>query len=321
MMRTLMAAAMLLSVATAAEAADRVVARSGQGTSNHSLDRTSYPSRPRWGGRIQGRWWAGSRAPGGWSAYQRPVRGRVLPSYWAAPGWYISDWSGYGLPRPPAGYNWSRYYDDAVLIDRRGTVEDTIGGVDWDQGDSDGIDYTYYEPSDDAPSAYDGYAYSEGYPSATPGDAPGAPYPYPPRERDGAAGAAVGAVVGGLAGAAIGGRDNRLGGALIGGGVGAAAGYAMDRDAGRTPPPPPPSQQYGADYPMPYGGYPPAVATRAPLPSMPVYSATTPVVTAGPGVTVVTSSGDYGAGVTTITVPGRTTVTTTTTETWETDPR
>lgn len=268
-------------------------------------------NRPRWGGRIQGRWWAGYRAPGGWGAYQRPVRGWALPTYWSTPNWYVNDWSGYGLPQPPSGYNWSRYYDDAVLIDSRGSVYDTIGGVDWDQYDADGVDYTYY---DDAGADYDGYAYAD--------QAPGAPYADPPRD-NGVGGAAIGAVVGGAAGAAVAGRGNRLGGALIGGGVGAAAGYAIDRaeDRGRVPPS---VRGYGAGYPPPPAdGYPPAVATR------------TPVVTSGSGTTVVTTGAGYngagygagghyangyyypGSSVTTVTVQNQPVVTTTTTEIWE----
>jgi Ni/Co efflux regulator RcnB len=62
---------------------------------------------PRWGNRVQGRWWAGWRAPGGWGAYRRPVRGWVLPSFWISPSWYINDWASYGLATPPAGYTWS----------------------------------------------------------------------------------------------------------------------------------------------------------------------------------------------------------------------
>jgi Ni/Co efflux regulator RcnB len=264
-------------------------------------------NRPRWGGRVQGRWWAGYRAPGGWGAYQRPVRGWALPTYWATPNWYINDWSGYGLPQPPVGYNWSRYYDDAVLIDGRGSVYDTIGGVDWDQYDPDGVDYSY----DDAGAGYDGHAYGDG--------APGAPYAYPPRD-NGVGGAAVGAVVGGVAGAAIAGRGNRLGGALIGGGVGALTGYAVDKaeDRGRVPP----ARGYGAGYPPPPAhGYPPAVATRAAPP---------PIVTTGTGTTVVTTGAGYdaggyyangyyypGASVTTVTVQNQPVVTTTTTEIWE----
>ncbi|MGJ3627431.1 RcnB family protein [Sphingomonas sp. MMS24-JH45] len=72
-------------------------------------------------GRPHRRALVGMRAPGGVrAAYRRPVRGWVLPSYWVAPSWYVSDWSAYGLPQPPQGYNWSRYYDDAVLVDGRG---------------------------------------------------------------------------------------------------------------------------------------------------------------------------------------------------------
>ncbi|WP_256926692.1 RcnB family protein [Sphingomonas sp. TZW2008] len=286
-------------------------------------------NRPRWGGHVQGRWWGGYRAPGGWGAYQRPVRGWVLPSYWVQPNWYINDWSGYGLPQPPANYTWSRYYDDAVLIDGRGSVYDTIGGVDWDRFDADGTDYTYY---DDA-AGYDGYAYQNGgyaY-GAQGGYAPGAPYAYPQRDT-GLGGAAVGAVVGGVAGAAIAGRGNRLGGALIGGGVGAITGYAVDRaeDRGRVPPAP----GYGAPYPQPGYGYPPAIGTRAaPLPPPPViHHGPAPVVTNG-GTTVVTTTGGagYAAGggyyangyyypgssVTTISVQSQPVVTTTTTEIWE----
>ena len=56
----------------------------------------------------------------------------------------------------------------SVLIDGRGGVQDTIGGVDWDQDDSDGIDYTYYDQGYDAPSAYNGYSYGEGSHAAPP---------------------------------------------------------------------------------------------------------------------------------------------------------
>ena len=104
-----------------------------------------------WGSRIQGRWWGGWRAPGGWGAYRAPVRGWVLPRYWIAPQFYVVDWRGYGLPQPPAGYRWSRYYDDAVLSDDRGSVYDSIGGVAWDRYDAPGADRAYDEPGYDAP--------------------------------------------------------------------------------------------------------------------------------------------------------------------------
>jgi Ni/Co efflux regulator RcnB len=91
----------------------------------------------RWGGMIGGHWHGGMRAPGGWAAYRRPVRGWVLPSYWVSPGWTVWDWTSYGLYAPPQGYSWSRYYDDAVLIDRSGQVWDSRGDVDWGAYDQD----------------------------------------------------------------------------------------------------------------------------------------------------------------------------------------
>lgn len=242
---------------------------------------------PRWGSHMQGRWWAGWRAPGGWGAYRRPVRGFVLPSFWISPSWYVNDWAGYGLATPPAGYTWSRYYDDAVLIDGRGSVYDTVSGVDWDGAFSD---QGYAAEEGYAEGGYDGGAYA----------APGAPYAYPQgyyeRPDNGVGGAAIGAVVGGVAGNAVAGRGNRLGGTLIGAGVGAAAGYAIDKaeDRGRVPPPA-------------YAPPPPAYAQRAPM---------------APPVTV--QSGGYyangyyypGATVTTVTVT-TTPVVTTTTEVFE----
>lgn len=91
----------------------------------------------RWGGHLGGRWQGGVHAPGGWKAYRRPSRGWVLPSYWYAPSFFISDYATYGLGAPPHGYNWSRYYDDAVLVDAHGRVYDSVNGVDWDRYDGD----------------------------------------------------------------------------------------------------------------------------------------------------------------------------------------
>lgn len=90
------------------------------------------PHGPRWGSKIGGHWWGGVNAPGGWNAYRRPHRGWVVPNYWISPRFYISDWQGYGLSQPPYGYNWLRYYDDAVLIDARGRVIDAAPAIGWD---------------------------------------------------------------------------------------------------------------------------------------------------------------------------------------------
>ncbi|KQT33404.1 hypothetical protein ASG29_04935 [Sphingomonas sp. Leaf412] len=233
-MRTMMlgVAAIALSATGLADAQPR------QGAGANGWNRGHAGGGARWGGRIGGRWWGGMRAPGGWGAYRRPVRGWTLPSYWIAPTWYVSDWGRYGLPQPPQGYNWSRYYDDAVLVDARGSVYDSVGGVGWDRFDAPDADYGY----DD-----------RGYGPAAPRLA------YPTRDADdGVGGAAIGGVVGGLAGAAV--TGGGLGGTLIGAGAGALAGLAIDRSdrAGRVPvaprpryDAPPPAPRYGAPYPPP----------------------------------------------------------------------
>lgn len=180
--------------------------------------RPGWSGKPRWGHRMNGRWHAGWRAPGGWGGYRFAYRGYQLPSYWVAPTYYIG-WQSYGLPQPMPGYQWSRYYDDAVMIDQYGRVYDSRRGIDWDryEGGYDDSDYPY---SDD-----DGYA----------------------RRDDGAGGAVAGAIVGGIAGNLIAPRGDKLAGTALGAGVGAAAGYAIDRaeDQDRRGPPP------GAPFPPP----------------------------------------------------------------------
>lgn len=89
-----------------------------------------------WGGRYNGRWIGGWRAPGGWGGYRTAVRGYVLPSYWISPRFYIGNYARYGFHAPAAGYGWSRYYDDAVLTDRDGRVVETVPGVQWDRYDA-----------------------------------------------------------------------------------------------------------------------------------------------------------------------------------------
>lgn len=115
----------------------------------------------RWGEKIRGRWHAGWKSPGGWGGYRRPVRGWTLPSYWIGGGFWISDWSSWGLSSPPYGYNWVRYYDDAVLVDRGGRVWDSVSGIDWDRGDA-------YDDERD-----DGYEYDDRRDYGADYDAPG----------------------------------------------------------------------------------------------------------------------------------------------------
>ncbi|MGU3390246.1 RcnB family protein [Sphingomonas sp. M1A8_2b] len=288
---------------------------------------------PRWGSKIGGRWWGGANAPGGWAGYRRPHRGWAVPGYWNAPRFYVGDWATYSLPQPPQGYNWVRYYDDAVLIDARGSVYDTVGNVDWDRPDSGGYqaisprdyaadDSVYAGPSD---RAYDGRPV--------------------PRRDNGLGGAAIGAVAGGLAGNVIAGRGNRLGGTLIGAGVGAAAGYAIDKteDRGRRAPQPPPQRsarsddarsdyQPRSDYGATYAPPPAYAADYSPQPPPPYraddrqprsYTVAPGANWVSPdGLTTVTtaSGGAYPAGSTTVVVQSApvTTTTTTTTEYYET---
>ncbi|WP_336963413.1 RcnB family protein [Sphingobium aquiterrae] len=155
------------------------------------------PAMHRWGPRVDGRWYAGMHAPGGWAAYRRPVAGIILPRYWIQPSYYIGNYATYGLPAPREGYGWSRYYDDAVLTDRYGRVIDSRHDIAWDR--------------------YDG-----GYDDAPYGDEPR-------RRDDGLGGAVIGGVVGGVAGNRIAGRGNRTEGTIIGAGVGAIAGAAIDK--------------------------------------------------------------------------------------------
>lgn len=258
----------------------------------------------RWGGRIDGRWHGGVQAPGGWAAYRRPYRGWALPSYWFAPTFFISDYSAYGLGAPPVGYNWSRYYDDAVLIDGRGRVYDSVGGLNWDRYDG-------------------GYAYDDSYDDGDRYYADGADEDYGPRGRDGrrrddgVGGAVIGGVVGGIAGNAIAGRGDKLAGTLLGAGAGAIAGAAIDRaeDRGRDRrgPPPPRYDERGAPYGYPDRGPPPPHGMMPPPPPPPIVhhggGYETRVYRSGGGYGG-WGYGYYGGTTTTVTVMPTTTTTT-----------
>jgi len=159
---------------------------------------------PRWGHRVKGRWYAGQRAPGGWGGYRFATRGYQLPTYWIGPRYAIA-YQTYGLPAPQAGYSWSRYYDDAVLIDRDGRVLDTRRDIQWDRyeggydGDYDddrgpppppeyGADYRYDEVTGGTEGTWEGTwkgQYDGGRPYEYSGSfdgeyrPAGAPYPPP----------------------------------------------------------------------------------------------------------------------------------------------
>jgi Ni/Co efflux regulator RcnB len=108
------------------------------GRPNPGMHPVSQPNRQRWGGMVGGRWQGGANAPGGWNAYHRPSRGFRLSHYWFSPSFFLNDYAGYGLSDPPLGYGWYRYYDDAVLLDSRGRVYDSVDGLDWNGGYGEG---------------------------------------------------------------------------------------------------------------------------------------------------------------------------------------
>jgi len=83
--------------------------------------------------------------------YRKPHRGFRLPRTYVQPSYFIGNFGYYGLSQPNYGYGWSRYYDDAVLTDRYGVVQDARYNVDWDrynQGYHDGYrdGYAAYDP-------------------------------------------------------------------------------------------------------------------------------------------------------------------------------
>lgn len=126
---------------------------------------------PGWGGGyVGGQWVAGTRAPGGWNAYRRPQRGWQMPGYWRSPDYRIQNYAVFGLAAPPQGYGWSRYYDDAVLVDYDGRVYDSVSGLDWrrvDQTYSTGYGYPsqgyWNSPNDQyGYGAHGGQAYAGG---------------------------------------------------------------------------------------------------------------------------------------------------------------
>lgn len=79
-------------------------------------------------------------------AYIRPFRGFSLPSYWISPRYSINNYAVYGLSRPSNGNYWSRYYNDAVLMNNRGYVYDSVPNVRWDNAPVGYAPQTGYAP-------------------------------------------------------------------------------------------------------------------------------------------------------------------------------
>jgi hypothetical protein len=108
-----------------------VLAGSGVSAGAVAMPVAVQETAPRWGYSFDGRWHGGWRAPGGWDAYRRPVRGEAMADYWRMREFEIADFARYALTAPPPAHRWIRYYDDAVLIDAEGRVVDSVAGVDW----------------------------------------------------------------------------------------------------------------------------------------------------------------------------------------------
>lgn len=70
-------------------------------------------------------------APVAANAYRQPGYGYQLPGQWMSAPYFMPNYQFYRLPRPAAGFGWSRYYNDAVLTDRYGRVYDWRSDVDW----------------------------------------------------------------------------------------------------------------------------------------------------------------------------------------------
>ena len=191
------------------------------------------PHGSRWGGNTGGHWNGGVRAPGGWNAYRQPVRGYVLPRYWIAPTFYVTDYQRYSLRTPPQGYFWVRYYDDAVLTNQSGQVWDTVPGVAWDQyDDAPYADEQYF--ADDGEVAQADDEYHDRYESRA-----------DERPDNGVGGAVIGGLAGAAAGNVIAGRGDKTAGTLLGAGIGAVAGVAIDKAEDRG------QGDRGAPYPPP----------------------------------------------------------------------
>jgi hypothetical protein len=224
----------------------------------------------RWGHRMNGRWFAGFHAPGGWAGYRIPFRGYTLPTYWVQPSYRIVNYSLYGLYAPQTGYGWSRYYDDAVLMDQRGYVQDYRSNIPWDRYEGGYAPGDYQQPeygpavgADRGVYYGDDRVYSDtGYQAPPPAPQPsydpryGAPYadadyrqapPPPPAYQSragferyeqclksrGVAGGLIGAVVGAVAGNRIAGRGDRTIGTILGGAVGGIAGASIEKAANK----------------------------------------------------------------------------------------
>lgn len=105
---------------------------------------------------------------GGFNKYPRYRtigRGGMLPQYWSGPRYGISNYGMYGFDRPANGSRWVRYYDDALLVDGRGRIQDGRYGMDFDRygdhWDRDDRGIPVYVGDGDYRPRYRDYAWSD----------------------------------------------------------------------------------------------------------------------------------------------------------------
>jgi hypothetical protein len=68
--------------------------------------------------------------PFGWGYQRYSIGWRLWPNYYSSNYWFNP--TQYGLPYAPPGYQWVRYYDDALLVDTwSGQVVDVIYSFFW----------------------------------------------------------------------------------------------------------------------------------------------------------------------------------------------
>ncbi len=86
------------------------------------------------GSGFRGRSFGGFRGGFGFGSYIRPFIGFRLPTFWVSPTFFVPNFRTYNLSIPTNGLVWSRYYNDAVLRDQNGFVQQTVPNIQWQGG-------------------------------------------------------------------------------------------------------------------------------------------------------------------------------------------
>jgi len=123
----LAASAASVPAAAAAQPAGAVQARHMPAPGHSWGDPRNRAERP------DGAQWEGRQRARRFAHVPRIERGGAVPQFWWGPQFHVQNWQMYGFAQPMPGHRWVRYYDDALMIDRRGVVRDGRYGLDWDR--------------------------------------------------------------------------------------------------------------------------------------------------------------------------------------------